>query len=345
VRYLAEEARRAGVRHLDAVITAAVPSADRRDIDHLRTEDGRELRYDLYVDCTGFRSLLLEKALGSEYLSFASSLFNDSAVMANVPHDGLIKPYTVAETMDNGWCWNIPTPDEDHRGYVFSSAFATVEQATEEMRRKNPRMGDTWSLKFRSGRHAEFWRGNCVAIGNSFAFVEPLQSTAIHMAIVQIKKLVSSFPRQTGLHTFQPLVNREINEVWDTLRWFLAAHYRYNRRLDSAYWRECRKSVDVAGIDEIVALYRERAPIGATAQRFKELDLSTFGVYRYDLLFMGMGLEAEFAEPDDDVATWKRAVLAAERLAKRGVLHSDALRALVERPELLRRHATDLAAT
>lgn len=345
VRYLQEEARRAGVIHMDAVIENAVASADRSAIEHLRTDDGRELRFDLYVDCSGFRSLLLDKALGSPFTSYAASLFADTAVVANVPHDGLVKPYTVAETMDHGWCWNIPMPDEDHRGYVFASAFASVDQAAQELRAKNPRMSEPWTVRFRSGRHAEFWRGNCVAIGNSFAFVEPLQSTAIHMIVVEIQKLVSSFPREPALARFQPFINREINEVWDTLRWFLSAHYRFNRRLDTPFWKECRANCDTSGIDELIELYRERAPIGATAHRLRELDLSTFGVYRYDLLFMGMGLEARFAAPDDDLATWRRAVRATQRLAERALPFAAALEVLRENPELLRRHAAELAVT
>jgi tryptophan halogenase len=344
VRYLTEEARRAGVLHLDTVVDTAVPLPDRSGIDYLLTEDGRELRYDLYIDCTGFRSLLLDKALGSPFVSYASSLFADSAVVANVPHGGLVKPYTVAETMDHGWCWNIPMPDSDHRGYVYSSAFANLEQASAEMRAKNPGMAEPWTVRFRSGRHEEFWRGNCVAIGNSFAFVEPLQSTAIHMIVVEIQRLVSAFPREGGLRCFQPLINREINEVWDTLRWFLAAHYRFNRRLDTPFWRECRARTNTSGVDELLALYGERAPLGATAHRLRELDLSTFGVYRYDLLFMGMGLEAPLAVPDDDELTWRLASAATERVAARALPFGAALEVLQRQPEMLRRHAAELAA-
>src|SRR5262249_45268639 len=122
VRYLKEEAERAGVQLLDRVIADAVLTADGGEIDHLVDEDREVHRFDLYVDATGFRSLLLEKKLGSRYVSYESSLFTDSAVMANVPHNGVVKPYTTAESMDNGWCWNIPFEDGDQRRYVFSSA-------------------------------------------------------------------------------------------------------------------------------------------------------------------------------------------------------------------------------
>src|SRR5581483_7337884 len=186
VRYLQEEAPRLGVRHLDRVIADAALTPDGQAIDHLITEDGERLAFDLYIDCSGFRSFLLEKKLGSPFLSYASSLYTDRAIAATVPHDGTVKPYTLAETMDNGWCWNISFEEHDHRGYVFSSAFCSDDQAVAEMRAKNPGMDDPAVIPFRSGRHQDFWKGNVIAMGNSYAFVEPLESTALHMIVLQI---------------------------------------------------------------------------------------------------------------------------------------------------------------
>src|SRR5262249_49008438 len=178
-----EHARREGVEYLDRTVAGAVV-ADAGRVDHLATQEGDALRFDLYIDATGFRSLLIEGALGSPYLPYDSTLLCDRAVVANLPHGGLLKPYTLAETMDAGWCWNIPQVDEDHRGYVYSSAFLDVDAAAAEMRRKNPGMSDYWTVKFRSGRHRDFWLGNVVAVGNAYGFVEPLESTALHMVIL-----------------------------------------------------------------------------------------------------------------------------------------------------------------
>ena len=155
---------------------------------------GDKLKFDLYIDCSGFRSTLMEKKLCSPFISYEKSLYTDSAVVANVPHGGVVKPYTLAETMNHGWCWNIAFEDEDHRGYVFSSSFSTFEQATAEMAAKNPGMSEPWTLKFRSGRHQHFWRENVVALGNAYAFVEPLASTAIHMILYEIDLLTRNFP-------------------------------------------------------------------------------------------------------------------------------------------------------
>ena len=175
VDFLRQEAVAAGVRRIDATIADAEVSPDGETVVRLITDDGQTFAYDLYIDCSGFRSFLLEQRLGSKFLSYGSTLFTDRALAAKVPHDGVVRPYTLAETMKSGWCWKIPFEDADHRGYVYSSAFSTVDQALDEMRALNPGMEEPRLVKFRSGRHEHFWKGNVVGLGNSYAFVEPLE--------------------------------------------------------------------------------------------------------------------------------------------------------------------------
>src|SRR6185436_15214201 len=116
VKFLAKTASQAGIEHIDAIVDV-VTASNGCEVESLRTGEGRELRFDLYVDASGFRSRLMGDALGSPFQSYASSLFCDTAVVADVPqHDGVIQPYTLAETMDHGWCWRIPVEGVDHRG-------------------------------------------------------------------------------------------------------------------------------------------------------------------------------------------------------------------------------------
>ncbi|MGH7296148.1 MAG: FAD-dependent oxidoreductase, partial [Polyangiaceae bacterium] len=170
VAFLQKLAARRGVEHLDCAIDEVSVGSDGR-VQHLRTTDGRTLSYDLYVDATGFRSLLLGKALGVPYRSYASSLFCDAAIAAGLPGGDDIPPYTLAETMDAGWCWGVPMVHGVHRGYVFSTSHLSPDQAEAEMRAKNPGMGDARLIRFRSGRLEKCWQGNVVALGNSYAFV------------------------------------------------------------------------------------------------------------------------------------------------------------------------------
>ncbi|HET7488852.1 MAG TPA: tryptophan 7-halogenase [Acidimicrobiales bacterium] len=316
--YLRETADAAGVHHVDATVASVecTPAGD--EVAALVTDGGGRLAFDLYVDCTGFRSLLLEQAMGSPYHSYASSLFTDAAVVADVPHDGAVKPFTLAETMDSGWCWNIAFEDEDHRGYVFSSAFASVDEAAEEMARKNPGMGDHWSLRFRSGRHEDFWRGNVIGIGNAYAFVEPLASTSIHMTLLELDLLTTNFPASRRDRAVPDGLNRTLGRMWDNLRGWLAVQYRFNTRLDTPFWQECRRTVDLATAADKVALFRERAPLAVASPVAKErLDpffLSRYAAdyfgqdYVYDVMLGGQGVGARWVPPATPRAAWEEAV-------------------------------------
>ncbi|XXV27937.1 FAD-dependent oxidoreductase [Sorangium sp. So ce1389] len=221
VAYLAEQLSRFGVESLDRAVVDAELAGDDR-IGALICEEGDRLTYDLYIDCTGFRSLLLGK-LGAKFESFASSLPTNTALTARVPNGGFIKPYTTARTMNNGWCWVIPHDDVDHLGYVHCSDFCSVEEAERELREAFPGLQmHTGVVKFRSGRHDHFWRGNVVAIGNSYAFVEPLESTAIHVIIEELNVLLNNFPVTLEERHIPRHVNRRVNHRWDQLRGFLA---------------------------------------------------------------------------------------------------------------------------
>jgi tryptophan 7-halogenase len=342
VRYLREEALRAGVKHLDCVVADATIGPGGGEIDCLVTKDGRQLKFDLYVDCSGFRSLLMEGKLGSRFLSYQQTLMTDCAIAAGVPHNGVVKPYTLAETMDHGWCWNIPFEDEDHRGYVFSSAFASVDQAMDEMRRKNPDMHDPFVVKFRSGRHEHFWKGNVIAIGNAHAFVEPLESTAIHMMILELDLLTAHFPASRHDIAIKEKLNERISQRWDALRWFLGVHYRFNRRLDTPFWRAANADTDISGAEERLALFRERAPLSYRRPLFYPVVPPEFfsDDHSFDTILLGQQVEANFVPPETETG-WNAQVDALRRFARRAMGQREALALLRERPEMLAQFVGD----
>lgn len=342
VAYLEKQALKAGCTIIDATVHEVVKS-DESTVSHLVLDGDRKVGFDLFVDCSGFRSLLLDKAVGSPFLSYLKSLPTDSAIAANVPHGGHVKPYTVAETMEHGWCWNIPMLESDHRGYVFASTFASDEDAIKEMRAKNRGMSEHRIVRFRSGRHEHFWKGNVVGIGNSYAFVEPLQSTAIHMIIVGIERMIEWFPSTPSLRAFQPVLNKKVATVWDHLRDFLAVHYRFNHRIDSAFWRFCRENVEIGSLENYVKMYKERAPIDSRAASLPELDGSTFGVFRHDQLFMGHGMETTWIPPSESREDWRRISAAVDRIVDRALDQNEAFAVLVKHPEMLHRHIAQLA--
>jgi tryptophan halogenase len=334
VAYLAKEASRRGIEHLDALVDV-VASPDRSRVEMLRTTDGRELRFDLYVDAGGFSSPIVGKALGSPFRSFASSLFCDTAIVADVPQrGGVIKPYTLAQTMDHGWCWNIPVEGVDHRGYVHASAFVSEAEAKAEMRRKNPGMGDTWTVRFRSGRHEEFWKGNAVAVGNAYGFVEPLESTALHMVIIEMAYVVACLEGASGFDVAE--ANRRVGAHWDYLRWFLALHYKFNRKLDTPFWRENREKVDVSGVAETIAHFREHGPWASE----RDVDIlvgdPAFGYSGLLILLLGQKVDAAPTPARIPVQTWAARIAEQRDIVSSACGQNEALQILRERPDLLR---------
>ncbi|HEV7667693.1 MAG TPA: tryptophan 7-halogenase [Thermoanaerobaculia bacterium] len=344
VSYLKRRAAEVGIERLEATLVDAEVTDDRaggREVSGLVCADGRRLAFDLYVDCSGFRSFLLERALGSPWRSFESSLWTDRAVVADVPHGNRLRPYTTAETMAAGWCWNIPQIDSNHRGYVYSSAHLSPEKAEAEMRRANPGMGEAREVRFRSGRHEHFWRGNVVALGNAYGFVEPLESTALHLLIRQIGQLCGTFPLRRADHGLAPLLNRRVGAWWDYLRWFLALHYRFNRRLDTPFWQAARAEVDVSHHAELLEAFRHRGPLSydpAVRSSFDYPD-PLWGPEGIDTLLLGQGVPCRLPRPHLSAEAWRARVARMRSVVARAESHSTALGLLAARPDLRERFA------
>ena len=338
VRYLRRKAADFGVRTVDARIRETRVAPDRESVTALVADDGRSFAFDLYVDCSGFRSLLMEQGLGSPFLSYSDSLFTDRALIASVPAEAgnETPPYTSAAAMNAGWCWSTPQREADHRGYVFCSDFATAEEAEREMRRANPGMGEARLIEFRAGRHQHFWHGNVVAMGNAYGFVEPLESTALHMLIRQIGLLLRSLPARRGERGVPALLNRRVGDLWDYLRWFLAIHYRFNRRIDTPFWRHCRSEVDVSAHAELIDAFRERGPLSYQRTGFDYPD-PLWGAQGIDVLLLGQGVPTALPRPVVGRQDWHRRARLYRDFARRATPQAEALEVLDQQPELLDR--------
>jgi len=356
--YLARRAAEAGVEHVSATVDRVELAADRGtegatrpDVAALHTPDGRRLSYDLYVDCSGFRSLLMGEALGSPFVSHERSLFTDGAVVGAAPHDGPLLPHTVATTREAGWSWRIPQPEGDHLGSVFSSAFTTAERAEEELRAApgglGASLGQVRVLRFRPGRRRHFWTGNVVALGNAYGFVEPLESTALHLLIRQILLLVDflPLPEDPGVHAErQARLDRLVADHWDYVAWFLALHFKFNRRLDTPFWRACREEVDVSRHAELIEAFRERGPLSVRAEgangspgaetEFRYPD-PLWGPEGIDTLLLGQGVPCPLPEPAEPRKAYRERLGRLRSLARQALPAGEGLRLLAERPELL----------
>jgi tryptophan halogenase len=293
IGFLRRQLAQRGVEVIDAEVTKV--QLDERDfVSSLQTAEGQDLSYDLYIDCSGFRSKILGQALGTEFISFKATLMNDKALTFELPNNGVIHPHTTVTTMNSGWCWTIPMRGENHHGYVHSSQFCDEATALAEVR---ARFGPVTAYKmvdFRTGRHALAWNKNVFSVGNSYGFVEPLESTAIQTAVQSIMTLCRLMPNSFADSSSIAGINQEIAASWDTFRWFLGMHYKFNRRVESPYWKWCQANSDIGDAQQVIDLFHERPPLSASGfgsnSPFTALEALVFNSYSYDTLLFGQKL-------------------------------------------------------
>jgi tryptophan halogenase len=242
--------------------------------------------------------------------------------------------------MDNGWLWNIPQRHSDHIGYVFSSAHCSEEGARLELEERYPQVKIERLINFRSGRLERWISGNALAIGNAFGFVEPLESTALFMSTRQCL-LVARNLRALAAGDFATAERLNVIGVstWDYLRWFLAVHYRFNRRADTPFWRDCRSTVDVSGAEPILAQYQESAPrFGMEGASPSQLS-TNFDTFGYDVLLLGQHMPVALRPPHHDIET-HRANVSRLRLLTDAAMPQDRALSAVEKEgaAMLTRH-------
>ena len=261
VAYLESKAISLGICVQDETVLEVLQ--DDHGVTGLRLKSGGTATADLYLDCSGFASVLLGRTFKEPFVSFKSTLFCDKAVVGRWQRaEEPIQPYTTVETMDCGWCWRIDHEHSVDRGYVYSSAFIDDAAAETEFRAKNPKVETTRIVNFVSGRYERCWVKNVIGIGNAAGFVEPLESTSLAAICNQAKALAETLhdcdftPRPSLVKFF----NIRDAWSWDRIRQFLACHYRFNTRLDNAFWRECREKVDLVGAADFVEYFKENGP-------------------------------------------------------------------------------------
>ena len=240
-KYLGEVARKRGVNHVHAKVVDTKVSADGQ-IEAVTDDDGRSYEADYFVDCTGFHSMLLQQALNVPFIPFAENLFNDSAVVFPTARPEEIAPQTISTALRYGWAWTIPLTSRIGNGYVYSSAYTTADEAEQELRAFTG-VGDSTDvearhLKMKVGRVAKHWESNCLAVGLSQGFIEPLEATALLLVQLTVQDFISAL--ETGDFTTEKReqFNDKINARFDAVRDYIVAHYVVNSRGDTDYWRD-----------------------------------------------------------------------------------------------------------
>jgi len=203
---------------------------------------GERIGGDFFIDCSGFRGLIIEQSLKTGYEDWSRWLPNDRAVATQCESGGELTPYTRATARAAGWQWRIPLQHRIGTGYVFSSRHVSDDEATATLLANldGPALLDPWILKFTGGRRKRFWERNCVALGLAGGFMEPLESTSIHLIQVGITRLLALFPDRNFRPAEVEQYNRFMTSQYERIRDFLALHYKATERNDSAYWDYCR---------------------------------------------------------------------------------------------------------
>ncbi|RIX27027.1 tryptophan halogenase family protein [Sphingomonas edaphi] len=261
---LADVARDRGVSHVSGRV-AEVEKSETGDVQALVLDDGRRIDGDFFIDCSGFASVLLEKAMGVPFESFSDYLLCDRAVAMPKPYaDGeQARPYTTAIAMDHGWSWRIGLQHREGTGYVYSSKFCDQEDAERALRIATGAGEEVAArhLKMRVGMPSETWRGNVVALGLAGGFIEPLESTGLHMVELGLEYLVRYFPLSGVNPAARSRFNHLMRSRYQELRDFVVAHYCLTKRADTPFWQAVRDPAQIpTGVAEKTELWSDRHP-------------------------------------------------------------------------------------
>jgi tryptophan halogenase len=262
-RFLRRQSEARGVtRHEGRIADVQLRDSD-GFIRSVRLEDGRELAADFFIDCSGFRGLLIEGALKTGYEDWTHWLPADRAVAMPCARVAPPTPYTQSTALSAGWRWRIPLQHRTGNGYVYSSVFLSDDEAEATLRASldGPAAGEPNFLRFKTGRRRKTWNKNCLSLGLASGFVEPLESTSIHLIQSGLSKLLLSFPdtgfAQADIDNYNRLMQAEFERIRD----FIILHYHATERDDAPLWRQVRDMAVPDSLTEKIELFRSRGRV------------------------------------------------------------------------------------
>jgi len=277
-----------GVKRVEGKIVKVGTRSEDGFIESVTLDSGRVIEGDLFIDCTGFRGLLIEQTLKTGYRDWSHWLPCDSAVA--VQTEALIEaiPYTRSIAHESGWQWRIPLQNRVGNGMVYCSQYLEDDEARQKLLKNiaGGRLTDPLTIKFKTGRRLQNWNKNCIALGLASGFLEPLESTSIHLIQRGVLRLMQMFPitgiRQPDIAEYNKQSLLEIHNIRD----FIILHYKVTNRQDSPFWRHCR-SMDVPdSLAHRIDLFRESA-------RVFKIPNELFGENSWIQVMLGQGLVPE----------------------------------------------------
>jgi tryptophan halogenase len=291
-RFLRRRAEANGVTRTEGKIADVTLDGDSGHVRSVTLDDGRTVEGELFIDCSGFRGLLIEEKLGSGYEDWSRWLPCDRAVAVPTSLAGPPDPFTRSTAREAGWQWRIPLQHRMGNGLVYSSAhLAKAEAETQLLANLEAEpLGDPRHLSFTAGRRRLAWNANVVSLGLASGFIEPLESTSIHLVQMGIARLLALFPDRRFNPVERDEYNRQVADITEDIRDFIILHYKVTRRADSDFWNYCR-TMDLP--DKLAAKLELWRSKGRLFRDGKDL----FGTPSWAAVLLGQGMVPEEVEP------------------------------------------------
>ena len=293
--YLRELAEKDGVTRVEGRITE-VRQTGSGDISEVVLESGETVAGDLFIDCSGFASLLMDKTLGTEFEDWTHWLPCDRAVAVQTTSVSEPIPYTRSIARESGWQWRIPLQTRVGNGLVYCSEFMSDDEARESLlgNLEGEVITEPRVLRFRTGQRVKQWNRNCVALGLAAGFLEPLESTSIHLIQRGVIRLLQMFPYNGIVESDRTEFNRQMDDEFRYIRDFIIMHYHVTERTDSEFWRRCREMEIPESLEHRLDLFRNTNIVF-------EAERDIFRENSWIQVMLGQGIEPQSYHPIVDM--------------------------------------------
>ncbi|MEO7494977.1 MAG: tryptophan halogenase family protein [Massilia sp.] len=294
--YLRDYAIARGVQRMEAMITEVELQPENGFIAAVKLRDGRRVAGDLFIDCSGFRGLLIEGALKAGYDDWSDQLPCNSALAVPCAKVAKYTPFTTSTAKSAGWQWRIPLQHRTGNGHVYSNAFTTDDEAARVLLEglDGRPLDEPRQLRFVTGRRRKSWVKNCVALGLAAGFVEPLESTSISLIETGVGVLIQLFPDMEFRPALADEYNRQLSIRYESVRDFIIMHYKLTKRTDTDFWRHCASMPIPDALRHQIELFRETG-------RVVVLDPNGFTEPSFVSMLMGLGVTPEAYDPFVDM--------------------------------------------